>query len=760
MRPNLKTLCTRAALAGLLLGPSRAGTLVGYVRDQNWYARYQNNPAGVGYYEFAVNANARDSSAPGGAAATDVFGRFQMNGLPGGTYTVASWDVWWRSAFAFDVAVPASGTSAPVDLRLRATMWGYPAFWDEAGYSEFGQSFVASGPVTMIYLRDPLNGAFPRTVTVHAGGPDGPQVGVSRTYGNGGDQRLIYSHGQMPTRAGETYYLRVRTPGPARPTVLMQMDPRPDFSDPMPGGCLWLGNGGPPTPFPDRDLGVIIMADDDGLITDLFARPDGTVWNGVTSVGQTFVARGVNLISAAFWLSDPAAPTYTVRVRETGPAGAPVGPVKRGRPARLTADPEMLVVWAPGECPLTPGGTYYLEVTRDGGGTFSGVYANAGNPYAQGLAYRNGAPAPANVDLAGTIMEEADPGSATAPEIRFLGEPTVDESTRTEQAVTVRWETSVEADGVLEYAPEHPPYTLAVTNPEPTRVHEVRLSGLLPHTLYHFRVQSRREGHRPAVSRDLVICTRPAAPNLLVNPGFEEGPGSGPARPVSGWTAGGALDLKIADGGWFWGLAPHSGRWLLQGAVNGSASDGYIFQRVTGVQPGREYTFSAWVQTAMRENNTWKYDVWNDRGRLIHVRLGIDPAGGTDINRGSIRWTPRLYSHLHYSPVAVSAVAQGSALTVFVRMQGSGGQWHLYGVDDCALTHEPGPLQFQSPAWSNGIFQALLTGRPRRTNIVERSPDLRDWTPLSPLPNPGGQSWFTDTPPGPGPWFYRAREWP
>ena len=31
----------------------------------------------------------------------------------------------------------------------------------------------------------------------------------------------------------------------------------------------------------------------------------------------------------------------------------------------------------------------------------------------------------------------------------------------------------------------------------------------------------------------------------------------------------------------------------------------------------------------MRENDTWKYDVWNDRDRLSHVRLGIDPQGGT-----------------------------------------------------------------------------------------------------------------------------------
>src|SRR6185295_358477 len=103
------------------------GTVVGHVRDQNWFARYQSNPYGVGYYEFGVNASG--PSPASGADDTDVFGAFQMPQLSAGTYTAASWDVWWRSAYAFNVPVPASGTTTDVDLRLKATMWGYAAFW-------------------------------------------------------------------------------------------------------------------------------------------------------------------------------------------------------------------------------------------------------------------------------------------------------------------------------------------------------------------------------------------------------------------------------------------------------------------------------------------------------------------------------------------------------------------------------------------------------------------------------------------------------
>jgi hypothetical protein len=304
----------RAILLACLLCPvlASADTLIGHVRDQNWYAQYAGNPPGVGYYEFAVNANAVSNASTGAFAATDIFGAFTNTSLPSGNYTVASWDVWWRSSYAFNVTVPASGNSVDVDLRLKATMWGYPAFWDTAGYYEFGQTFVATGPVTMIYLRAPFATSY--QLTVRTNGPGGAQVGLSRSFSGSGDHRLVYGYGDMPTVAGSTYYVRIRTSSPATGGVIMQMDPRPDYSDPMPNGCLWLGDGSNMVPHRDRDLGLIIMSDDDGLITDMFTRFGGTSFASVTSIGQSFVARGVGLISAAFWLADPGAPVYEVRV--------------------------------------------------------------------------------------------------------------------------------------------------------------------------------------------------------------------------------------------------------------------------------------------------------------------------------------------------------------------------------------------------------------------------------------------------------------
>ena len=737
------------------------GTLTGHVRDPNWFAQYQSNPLGVGYFEFAVNANATNDSGLGGFAATDVFGLFSMPSLAAGSYTVASWDVWWRSAYAFNVAVPASGSSTDVDLRLKATMWGYPAFWDSTGYHEFGQTFTADGPVTMVYLRDPLNTAFTRTVTVRAGGPGGAQVGVTRTYGNGGDQRLVYGHGEMPTQTGLTYYLRILSPSPATGAVLMQMDPRPDFSDAMPGGCLHLGNGTTLLAVPDRDLGVIIMSDDDGRITDLFARSSGSPIASATSVGQTFTARGVNLISAAFWLADPSAPAYVVRVLASGPGGAPIGTIKRGKPARLTADPEMIVAWAPGECPLTTGQSYYLEVTKDGGGTFNSVYVNRSNPYAFGQAYQDGA-ALAGVDLAGTIMEEESPGSASQPAVHITGDPEIPPADRTTNQIRIVWTTDVPADSQVEYAAEYPPYTATQTDPAMVTNHVLTLTGLQAHTMYHWRVTSTATNRRPAVSRDLVICTRPAAPNLLVNPSFEEGAGPSPRSAIPGWTKTAGVDIRTSDGSWFWSLKPTNGAWLLQGTVNGSASDAYVYQRASGIMPGQEYTFSAWVMTAMRENNSWKYDVWNNQGRLINMRLGLDPTGGTNSASASVQWTPRLYSHRHYTQLAKTAVAQSTNLTVFISMKGDGGEWHNYCVDDCALTHEDIPLRFDAPVVSAvGALQLTLLGKANRTNVIETSSTFTNWGAVTTVWNATGRVVTSNAPPlGTSHRFFRARQAP
>jgi len=710
-----------------------AGTILGHLRDQNWYARRStSDPFGVGQYEFAVNANMPTSFQIGGFDDTDVYGAFAMSNVVAGSYTVASWDVWWRSSYLFNVNVPSSGNSPDLDLRLNATMWGYPAFWDPAGYLESGQTFVATGPITMIYLRLPdSSGSY--TLTVHTNGPGGAQVGQSRGFGVG-DQRPIYGYGEMPTIADGTYYVRIRSSSPG---TVMQMDPRPDFSDPMPGGCLWLGNGVTQTPFPDRDLGLTIMSDDDGLITDMFTRfTSGTNFSGVTNVGQSFIARGVSLISAAFWLADGTFPAYMVRLLRDGPGGAQVGVSRINKPARPTADSEMVVTWAPGECPLIPGQTYYLEVLTGAG---TSVLINTANPFSYGQAYKNGLPV-AGVDLAGTIMEEESAGSATRPIVKITSDPIVLPADRGANDLIIQWTTDVGSDSLIEYAAETPPYTSTLVSTQFVTTHSLTLTNLQSHTMYHYRVTSSALGYRQGISRDFVICTRPAGTNLLADPSFEEGSGASPRSTLVGWTKAGPLDIRMSDGSWLGNLKPTNGLWLLQGALNGDTSDSAIFQQVTNTVPGYDYTFSAWLMTGMQENGVYKYDVWNNQGRLIYMRLGVDPTGGTNVNAGTVQWTPRVYSHRHYTQLAKSAVAQGSSFTVFIHMKGNGSGFHLYAADDCALTDEEIPTRFDGVTLgTNNVLQSTVTSRANRSNVIETSlTATNNWSPVTNFLNRSG----------------------
>jgi hypothetical protein len=356
-------------------------------------------------------------------------------------------------------------------------------------------------------------------------------------------------------------------------------------------------------------------------------------------------------------------------------------------------------------------------------------------------------------------MEEQSPGSATQPSVRITSDPTVLEATRGAHQLTVQWTTDVPSDNLVEYAVEHPPYSMSKYDATLLTSHALTITNLQSHTMYHFRVTSGTSSRRPAISRDLVICTKPAASNLLVNPGFEEGTGASPRSTIPGWVKTGGVDIRASDGSWFWSLKPTNGTWLCQGAVNGSSSDGGIYQRVAGVVPGREYTFSAWVMTAPRENSTWKYDVWNSQGRLIYMRLGLDPTGGVNPAASSVQWTPRLYSHRRYTHLAKTAAATGTNLTVFVSMKGDGEEWHNYALDDCVLSTEDIPARFNpGVGLSNGMFRAEVTSRANRTNFIEASTNLFNWTLLTNVLNLTGRFSYADATPTNLPQrFYRVR---
>ncbi len=669
-------------VAGLCMS-AYCATIEGYVLDPNWYAKHpsQTGIYGTGQYEYGVSGSLYNSSLPGFVEDTDVLGYYGKVGQTSGKYSLATWDTWWRSAYVFNRNITTDWGNYVI-LRLHANMWSYGPNWGGL-YNEFGQMFAASGSsVVMVTVRSPLAGVEFRA-SIHEGGPNGPQIGPSRTFtspAGPSDVRLIWSGGEVPTVPGGLYYLKLKAAGTTK-GMLCYNDPIPDMSDPMPEGALYHDGV---IAHPSADLGVTICSDDDGVLTNMWTRSGGSPISA-TQVGQTFTARGTSLLSFVAWIPDVYG-TYQATLYD-GVGGSKIGVSKRSKVMR-SGDPEVMWVWSPDECPLTPGNTYYLEITRDGGGSVT-CYANPWALYSGGAAYANRVMVNPNVDLAGTIMEEESPGSATRPTVQFTSFPNVNRTDRGTTSLTVRWTTDVASDSTVEYAAWNCPYTHTYYNSALTTSHVVTLNNLQPNTMYHLRVRSAASGYKTGVTRDFVTCTINQSPNLLANPGFESGSGNSPRRPIVGWTYSGSADYGMSDGTWFAGgdMIPYEGNWFAEFAQNGGGGHGTLYQTVD-VTPGMEYNFTAAVSDFMQENGKYKYDVWHLNGRLPWLRLGLDPNGSNNPAAASIQWSPMCYSHTHYTVIGTHATAASNKMTVLIQFGQSGGEWLLFGFDDCRLSSD------------------------------------------------------------------------
>ncbi len=120
----------------------------------------------------------------------------------------------------------------------------------------------------------------------------------------------------------------------------------------------------------------------------------------VTSAGQTFKASGNRVVACKFSPRGGAA-RYVARIREGGPTGAYVG-----SPATSYSFSEMeyskaLVYWGLESVPVVPGNTYFLEITRLGGGDVQLNRVVNNNDFGY---YYEGTIPNANKDLRGEVV--------------------------------------------------------------------------------------------------------------------------------------------------------------------------------------------------------------------------------------------------------------------------------------------------------------------------------------------------------------------
>ncbi|MDW8105190.1 MAG: carboxypeptidase regulatory-like domain-containing protein [Armatimonadota bacterium] len=607
---------------------------------------------GRGVYEIAVWASSSETGYTY-SAGTATDGSYTLT-VPAGTYTVGL-----RDPFHFRVqirhgVVVRDGRTTPLNFTLYNTVWTDDPTWFVHWHRVYAQSFIADGTSVVKVTARVASEPTTINVSIHEGGPEGSQVGPTRSLyaGHSGRGTASWHAGEVPVVPGRRYTVVLRRPDNAPWSTYMS---RPLYfgADAYPDGHAFVDG----SPLPDLDLGITISCDDDGHATFYHVRHnDGGRWVG--EAVQSFVARGSSLTSVSFTTGAVSQVWFAVSVHTAPIGGQQVGAV---RYVRGWSDVPMMVCWAPGEVPLRQGQTYYLRIRRTTGEGFYIYLAN--NAYRDGVVYLNGV-VQSGLDLGSCVMTSEEASGAVKP--RLLVHNLMVSSVGTRGA-SLYWRTNVPASSHVEYG-EELPYAKTVSDPSPKTIHEVTLSGLEPHTLYHIRARSRAEGYLEGKSGDYTLLTLPEKPNLLVNGGFETGT-------PAGWTFFGASD-GVYQGPWFKELRAVEGRYFIGWATNGSVRNGGVWQRVR-VTPGREYQFSAWAWT-------W---CWNIPLHNLAVRIGIDPFGRTDPNAPTVVWTPWSVHYDRWHPLWVRARAQSDFLTVFLQGHAdSPAEWNIYAFDDAILT--------------------------------------------------------------------------
>lgn len=671
MGPTAIRVALAFAALTLAAGPAWAGALHGHMFE----------PFGNPWGDNAVDANRMGAGGAGNQGGGVTWnaapvGWFGFESLSPGTYSVGfSEKDQYPRQFVFGVPVGSGQTDILVGRNpeyLTGARMHFQSF-----HHEYAQSFVAWGEcVTQVSQRFPT---FQQVqVTIHEGGPEGPQIGPMRwmegSYAN--DAHAAWSAGEVPTVPGQLYTVMFR--GDSLISVQFA-DARNLNGLDFPGGQSYVD--GQPFGLPLR---TVIGMDTDGISTTLnTTRKTHTQANWVPQVcGQTFRATGTSVVGVNF-LTGSNGPLEVAIFESPGPDGMGVnqiGPVKWVHAVAWNAI--SMATWSPGEAPVTPGNTYYARIRLVAGGAFT-IYTTGDDEYANG-AYVNGGVL-YSADLSGTICCEKEPGSGSIPPVVFSDWRVL---SRTSTTAAISWTTTTPAMARIDYGPGAP-YNAFALDDTVSNTHEYLLTGLDPGTEYHVQVTAFASGWRHSRSKDFAFVTDPLPPNLASNPGFESKLGSK-------WTTWGTMarENQPADGtGGLGGVKARTGSYYIGGASNGLHARGGAWQRVT-VDPSRPVGLRASLWTYQIEGNEG-FDA--TAGYTVRGRVGIDPAGGTDPEAPTVLWAPWssgqqwydlvpdwLDNHPSiYTDLTKTVQPLGSTVTVFLHAGADQAiVWTIYGWDD------------------------------------------------------------------------------
>ena len=226
-------------------------------------------------------------------------------------------------------------------------------------------------------------------------------------------------------------------------------------------------------------------------------------------------------------------------------------------------------------------------------------------------------------------------GDTTPPVISAISN-----SSKTTQQATIVWTTDESADSQIDYGLTSAYGSQTTLNASMVTSHSQTITGLLPNTLYHFRVRSMDAASNLASSTDNTFTTWPVP--VLTNPGFESACSDDAVPPgwnvsVGGFAGVGCISTPPPGG------AQSGARWIY--AKNYS----YAYQTLS-LKSGVQYGFSVYNRQS---------DLYTNSSTLL---ISSAAGGGTSYcssTSNSETWTPISCS---YTP--------GSDMTVYFNLKG------------------------------------------------------------------------------------------
>ncbi|MBN1855147.1 MAG: carboxypeptidase regulatory-like domain-containing protein [Pirellulales bacterium] len=393
-----------------------SGTVVG----QGRFERIAGNPS-MGYtslYEWDLFLSPSDDSmlgpsrrlgAPPGQSPTGD-GYYRIDHIPAGDYSiyVNQPDFFASPQVVPDIRVPDTGlVHVNVDLDVDySTYFRDSGQWTDWQWDRY-QTFTATGTAIrgISWVMAGWGLYQDKTARVRVlednGNPDVRQwrrIG-ERTDGNlasDSDEWVRWISGDVPITPGTRYAVNIHIDGG------MAIYKRDKDARSYQGGQAYDQNGNPS----NFDLCITVFTDHDEQVTHTTLSPGPGAFVGElfdTRWSQSFVAAGSSLAAAdLFAASGMSDLELTWRIRRDGPDGPQIGPTKRTQGAYFASTTDLVgVSYNPGEVPLIPGKTYYIEATQLAG--FTPFVMQPGERYQDGTAFQNGSPT--TYDLSMTIVE-------------------------------------------------------------------------------------------------------------------------------------------------------------------------------------------------------------------------------------------------------------------------------------------------------------------------------------------------------------------